>query len=208
MGTVLYVKANPKGDEMSFSARVANTFMDTYQSEHPEDQVEMLDLYNTNLPLIDSEVLGGWGKLASGNELTESEQAKITRLSQLVDQFLKADKVVFSAPMWNFGFPPLMKAYIDAIAVAGKTFKYTENGPVGLAGDKKVVLIEARGGIYSEGPAASMEHTESYFRAVMGFMGIEDVEVVLAEGMAADPAAADQIFGKSVENAKEAALSF
>ncbi|MGD6819187.1 FMN-dependent NADH-azoreductase [Metabacillus sp. 84] len=208
MANILYVKANPKGDEMSFSARVANAFFDAYNSQNPGDQVETLDLYNTDLPLIDAEVLGGWGKLASGNELTDTEKAKIDRLSQLVDQFLEADKVVFAAPMWNFGFPPLMKAYIDAIAVAGKTFKYTENGPVGLSGDKKVVLIEARGGVYSEGPAASMEHTESYFRAVMSFLGINDVEVILAEGMAADPSAADQIFNQSVENAKEAARSF
>ncbi|WP_338780469.1 FMN-dependent NADH-azoreductase [Metabacillus sp. FJAT-52054] len=208
MANILYVKANPKGDEMSFSARVANTFLDAYQTENTGDKLETLDLYNTDLPMIDADVLGGWGKLAAGQELTDAEKAKITRLSQLVDQFLEADKVVFSAPMWNFGFPPLMKAYIDAIAVAGKTFKYTENGPVGLSGDKKVALIEARGGVYSEGPAQPMEHTESYFRAVMSFLGINDVTVVLAEGMAADPAAADEIFGKSVEKAKEAALSF
>ncbi|MDQ0245441.1 FMN-dependent NADH-azoreductase [Bacillus fengqiuensis] len=208
MAKVLYVKANPKTDDMSFSARLANTFLDAYQTEHPEDTVEMLDLYNTYLPLIDGDVLSGWGKLAAGAELTGEETKKVTRLGELVDQFLAADKVVFSAPMWNFGFPPLMKAYIDAIAVAGKTFKYTENGPVGLSGDKKVVLLEARGGVYSEGPATSMEHTQSYLKAVLSFLGVQDFTLVVAEGMAAAPAEGEAIFTASAEKAKEAAKNF
>jgi FMN-dependent NADH-azoreductase len=208
MAKVLYVKANPKQDDMSYSARLANTFLDAYQTENPADEIEVLDLYNTNLPLIDADVLSAWGKLAAGTELTAEESAKVTRLGELVDQFLAADKVVFSAPMWNFGFPPLMKAYIDAVAVAGKTFKYTENGAVGLAGDKKVVLLEARGGVYSEGPAASMEHTQSYLKAVLSFFGITDFTLVVAEGMAAAPAEAEAIFAAAAEKAKEVAKGF
>ncbi|HWO96812.1 MAG TPA: FMN-dependent NADH-azoreductase [Bacillus sp. (in: firmicutes)] len=208
MAKVLYVKANPKMDDMSFSARLANTFLDAYQTEKPGDQIEMLDLYNTYLPLIDGDVLSAWGKLADGADLTEEEMKKVSRLGELVDQFLAADKVVFSAPMWNFGFPPLMKAYIDAIAVAGKTFKYTENGPVGLAGDKKVILLEARGGIYSEGPAASMEHTQSYLKTALSFLGIQDFTLVVAEGMAAAPAEAETIFAAAAQKAREAAKNF
>ncbi|MFC3885193.1 FMN-dependent NADH-azoreductase [Bacillus songklensis] len=208
MAKVLYVKANPKQDDMSYSARLANVFLDAYKTENPADEVEVLDLYNTNLPLIDADVLSAWGKLAAGTELTAEESAKVTRLGELVDQFLAADKVVFSAPMWNFGFPPLMKAYIDAVAVAGKTFKYTENGPVGLAGDKKVVLLEARGGVYSEGPAVSMEHTQSYLKAVLSFLGITDLTLVVSEGMAAAPAEAEVIFAAAAEKAKEVAKGF
>ncbi|WP_374722975.1 FMN-dependent NADH-azoreductase [Peribacillus tepidiphilus] len=208
MTKVLYVKANPKRDDQSFSTRLANAFLDAFQTENPDAKVETLDLYNTYLPLIDADVLNGWAKAAANQELTETEAKKITRLGELVDQFLEADKVVFSTPFWNFGFPPLMKAYIDAIAVAGKTFKYTENGPIGLAGDKKVALIEARGGVYTDGPAAAMEHTQSYLRTVMSFLGIQDFTLVVAEGMAAAPAEAEEIFAKAVMKAKEAAKIF
>ncbi len=208
MANVLYVKANPKADEASFSARLANQFLDAYSTEHPADKVEMLDLYSTNLPLIDADVLGAWGKLAEGAELSAEEATKVGRLGELVDQFVAADKVVFSAPMWNFGFPPLLKAYIDAVAVAGKTFQYTEQGPVGLVGDKKVVLLEARGGVYSEGPAAELEHTQSFFKTVMGFFGITDVTVIATEGMAAAPEQAEAIFEKAVTEAKAVASKF
>jgi FMN-dependent NADH-azoreductase len=101
-----------------------------------------------------------------------------------------------------------MKAYIDNILIAGKTFKYTENGPVGLASDKKVVLLEARGGIYSEGPRAELEFTQSYLRAVMSFIGVQDFQLVVAEGMAYTPAEADNILAKASEKAKEVASTF
>ncbi|WP_110112222.1 FMN-dependent NADH-azoreductase [Bacillus sp. CGMCC 1.16541] len=208
MANVLYVKVNPKTDEASFSARLANAFLDAYQTANPADTVTTLDVYNENIPFIDGDVLSAWGKAASGQELTAEETAKVTRMTELVDQFLAADKIVFSAPMWNFGFPPLMKAYIDNIAMAGKTFKYTENGPVGLAGDKKVVLLEARGGVYSEGPAAELEHTQSYLRAVMGFVGITDFQLVVSEGMAAAPSEAEAIYAKAEEEAKNVARNF
>ncbi|MFP3821738.1 NAD(P)H-dependent oxidoreductase, partial [Bacillus sp. SIMBA_008] len=88
--------------------------------------------------------------------LSAEEQAKVARLNELSDQFVSADKYVFVSPLWNFSFPPVLKAYIDSVAVAGKTFKYTEQGPVGLLTDKKALHIQARGGYYSEGPAAEL----------------------------------------------------
>ncbi|WP_026692270.1 FMN-dependent NADH-azoreductase [Peribacillus kribbensis] len=208
MSKILYVKANPKEDQLSFSARVANDFIAAYKEANTGDEIEVLDLYDTNLPLIDRDVLNAWGKLAAGQEVTATEGAKVSRLVELVDQFLSADKIVFSAPMWNFGYPPLMKAYLDSLCVAGKTFKYTENGPVGLAGDKSVALIEARGGIYSEGPAMEVEHTESFFKTIMGFIGINNVQTVLVEGVAVDPSKAEEIVSEASSKAKELAKQF
>ncbi|WP_163102126.1 FMN-dependent NADH-azoreductase [Peribacillus alkalitolerans] len=208
MTKVLYVKANPKEDHQSFSARVANDFLDAYKTEHPEDMVEVLDLYNSFIPLIDGDVLQAWGKLANGHELTDDEASKVSRLGYLVDQFLAADKVVFSAPMWNFGFPPLMKAYLDAVCVAGKTFKYTAEGPVGLVEGKEVLMIEARGGIYSEGPMRQVEHTESYFKTVMNFIGISQVQTIIVEGVALDPSKAEDIYHAAASKAKELASQF
>ena len=104
--------------------------------------------------------------------------------STILDEFLAADAVVIGAPMYNFTLPTQLKAWLDRIMVAGKTFRYTENGPEGLAGGKRVIIALARGGMYGEGsPAAALEHLESYLRGVFNFMGI-DPEFVAADGLA------------------------
>ncbi len=115
-------------------------FIESYKEAHPDDEVIHLDLYKENIPQIDADVFSGWGKLQSGSgfeQLSEHEKAKVGRLNELSEQFIAGDKYVFVTPLWNFSFPPVMKAYFDAVAVAGKTFKYTEQGPIGLLTDKK-----------------------------------------------------------------------
>lgn len=107
--------------------------------------------------------------------------------SSVLDEFLAADTVVIGAPMYNFTLPTQLKAWLDRILVAGRTFRYTENGPEGLAGGKRVVIALARGGFYDAGsPAASLEHLESYLRGVFGFIGIVP-EFVAADGLAIGP---------------------
>ena len=107
--------------------------------------------------------------------------------SSVLDEFLAADTVVIGAPMYNFTLPSQLKAWIDRILVAGKTFRYTENGPEGLATGKRVIIALARGGFYNEGsPAASLEHLETYLRGVFNFIGIEP-EFVAADGLAIGP---------------------
>lgn len=102
-----------------------------------------------------------------------------------LEEFLAADILVIGAPMYNFTIPSQLKAWIDRIAVAGKTFRYTDKGPEGLAGGKKVIVVSTRGGFYGPGtPAAILEHQESYLRALFGFLGITDVSFVRAEGVA------------------------
>ena len=103
----------------------------------------------------------------------------------MLDEFLAADIVVIGAPMYNFSVPSQLKAWIDRLAVAGKTFRYTAEGPQGLAGGKKVIIASSRGGLYGPGmPAAPLDHQESYLRAVFGFFGITDITFVRAEGVA------------------------
>jgi FMN-dependent NADH-azoreductase len=107
--------------------------------------------------------------------------------SSVLDEFLAADTVVIGAPMYNFTLPTQLKAWLDRILVAGKTFRYTENGPEGLAGGKRVIVALARGGFYDAGsPAASLEHLETYLRGVFNFIGIEP-EFVAADGLAVGP---------------------
>ncbi|MGZ5985057.1 MAG: FMN-dependent NADH-azoreductase [Caulobacteraceae bacterium] len=105
-----------------------------------------------------------------------------------VDEFLAADVVVIGAGMYNFALPTQLKAWIDRVAVAGKTFRYTEAGAQGLAGGKRVIVALARGGSYGSGsPTESMEHAERYLRTVFGFFGVTDVEFIVAEGIALGP---------------------
>jgi FMN-dependent NADH-azoreductase len=103
--------------------------------------------------------------------------------SSVLDEFLGSDTVVIGAPMYNFTLPSQLKAWLDRILVAGKTFRYTESGPEGLAGGRRVIVALARGGMYDAGsPAASLEHLESYLRGVFNFIGIEP-EFVAADGL-------------------------
>jgi len=107
--------------------------------------------------------------------------------TRVLDEFLAADTIVIGAPMYNFTLPTQLKAWLDRILVAGTTFRYTENGPEGLAGGKRVVIALARGGFYDAGsPASALEHLESYLRGVFGFIGIEP-EFVAADGLAIGP---------------------
>ena len=211
MAQVLYITAHPHDDTQSYSMAVAKAFMDTYKEVNPGDQVIHLDLYQEHIPHIDADVFSGWGKLQSGKgfeELSSEEQMKVRRLNELSDQFIAADKYVFVTPFWNFSFPPVMKAYIDSVAVAGKSFKYTEQGPVGLLTDKKAIHIQARGGIYSEGPAAGMEMGHRYLSIIMQFFGVPSFEGVFVEGHAAMPDKADEIKQNAISRAKDAAHTF
>lgn len=112
--------------------------------------------------------------------------------SEALDEFLAADIVVVGAPMYNFTIPSTLKAWIDRLAVPGRTFRYTAEGPEGLARGKRIVIASSRGGIYSEGPAAPMDFQEAYLRTVFGFFGIEDIAIVRAEGVNLGPAQKQQ----------------
>ncbi|MEK4176201.1 MULTISPECIES: FMN-dependent NADH-azoreductase [Aeribacillus] len=211
MTKVLYITAHPLDDTQSYSLAAGKAFIETYKEANPDHEVIHLDLYKEHIPQIDADVLNGWGKLRSGkslDELTSEEKAKVGRLSELCEQFIEADKYVFVTPLWNFSFPPVLKAYIDAVAVAGKTFKYTEQGSVGLLTDKKALHIQARGGIYSEGPAAQMEMGHRYLAVVMQFFGVPSFEGLFVEGHAAQPEKAEEIKQNAIARAKDLAHTF
>lgn len=211
MATVLYITAHPHDHTQSYSMAVGKAFIEAYREANPSDEVVQLDLYRENIPQIDADVFSGWGKLRSGSsfdDLSNEEKSKVSRLGELTDQFVAADKYVFVTPLWNFSFPPVMKAYIDSICTAGKTFKYTEQGPVGLLTDKKAIHIQARGGVYSEGPAAGMEMGHRYLSNIMQFFGIPSFDGLFVEGHNQFPDRAEQIKQEAIERAKEQAKTF
>jgi FMN-dependent NADH-azoreductase len=208
---VLYITAHPHDETKSYSMAVGKAFIDTYKEVHPSHDITHIDLYKEYIPQIDTDVFNGWGKLREGKaleELSTDEKAKVGRLSEICDQFVNADKYIFVTPLWNFSFPPVMKAYIDAVAVAGKTFKYTENGPIGLLTDKKALHIQARGGFYSEGPAAQMEMGHRYLDIIMKFFGVPSFEGLFVEGHNAKPDQAEEIKANAIARAKDLAHTF
>ncbi|MEH7414241.1 FMN-dependent NADH-azoreductase [Neobacillus drentensis] len=211
MAKVLYITAHPHDETQSYSMAVGKAFIEEYKQVNKNDEVIHLDLYKENIPHIDADVFSGWGKLRSGqgfDQLTAEEQAKVGRLNELSDQFVGADKFVFVTPLWNFSFPPIMKAYLDSVAVAGKTFKYTESGPVGLLPDKKALHIQARGGVYSEGPAAQLEMGHRYIGVMMSFFGVPSLEGLFVEGHNAMPEKAQEIKENAIARAKDLAHTF
>lgn len=213
MSKLLYVKGTPKSTEHSFSLQLAEGFLKAYRLAHPSSTIETLDLYNDDVPLLDADVLSAWGKFQSGraSELTVDEGRKIARMDELQTQFLSADRIILAAPIWNFGYPPMVKAYIDAaVVVTGKTFAYSDQGPVGLLKGKgiKVAVLESAGGFYSGTPMEGGMVWRQHIQGMLNYIGIEDVTFISAEGMAADPESAPALLEKALGRARELAPTF
>lgn len=211
MANVLLVTAHPGSSSHSVSLGMADKFLETYKTNNPNDTVTTLDLYSEEIPLIDSDVLSAWGKFQAGqaDQVTAEEGRKVNRLGVLSDQFVAADKVIFAAPMWNFGYPPLMKAYMDgAMVVSGKTFKYTDKGPQGLLNNKKAVILEASGSHFTGTPIEAFTHASNHLKGILNFIGIQDVTVVKAEGLAQSPDKRDEIILNANAVATSTAASF
>ncbi|WKA60221.1 FMN-dependent NADH-azoreductase [Planococcus shenhongbingii] len=211
MNKVLFITANPNDENHSYSMAAGKAFIETYQEANATDEIVTIDLFQEHVPQLDAEVFSGWGKLRAGqpvDALSAEELAKVGRLDEILEQFMAADKMIFVTPMWNFSFPAVVKSYIDAIAVPGKTFKYTATGAVGLLQDKKVFHIQARGDFYSTGHLAEEELGNRYLKFIMAFMGITEYEGLFIEGQAKMPAKAAEIKAAGIERAKAAAMSF
>ena len=211
MAELLYINSNPKPEGQSFGLQVGRTFLEEYKNSHPNDKVTELDLYQMGIPHLDADVFNGWGKLQQGSafdQLTNEEKSKVGRINELTDQFVAADKYVFVTPLWNLSLPPITKAYIDAICIAGKTFDYTEQGPQGLLKDKKAFHIHACGGVYSEGPAKDFEFGSKYVVGILNFLGVTAVETLFVEGMAQTPDQAENIKNQAAGKAKVVAKNF
>ena len=131
-----------------------------------------------------------------------SLQIDMAASAAALDEFLAADIVVIGAPMYNFGAPTQLKAWIDRILVAGKTFRYGAQGVEGLAAGKRVIVAISRGGFYGDGtPAAAAEHLETYLRAVFGFIGITNPEIIIAEGVQMSPEQRAKAIGEALRSA-------
>jgi len=178
---LLHVDASILGPS-SASRELGAAWVANWRHENPLGEVEYVDLARAPLAHLSGEIFGARSTPAASR--TEELQRDVEADHAALADFLAADVVVIGAPMYNFSIPSQLKAWIDRIVVAGKTFRYTANGPEGLAQGKKAVIVISRGGVYSSGPAAALDHQETYLRSVLGFIGITDIEVIRAEGLA------------------------
>lgn len=178
----------------SVSRQLTKNIVAEWQAGHPGTQVEYLDLATDAPSHLSIESLG-FRMPAGSAELSDVQRRENALSEALVTQFLNADVVVIGAPLYNFSIPSQLKAWIDRVAQAGRTFTYTEKGPKGLAGGKTVIVASTRGGVYSTTDGGrAMEHQESYLQTVFGFFGVTDVRFVRAEGLAmGDPARAQAL---------------
>jgi len=170
----------------SVSRQLSAEAVAEWRARHPNTEVVTRDLVAQPLTHLAGDQLFAAG--ADPSQRSAEMNAILSESDKVLQEFLDADVVVIGAPMYNFSIPSQLKAWIDRIAVAGKTFRYGATGPEGLAGGKRVVVAISRGGLYGPGTqVAAFEHVESYLRAVFGFIGVTDLQIVVAEGLAMGP---------------------
>jgi FMN-dependent NADH-azoreductase len=185
---ILHIDSSPLADA-SVSRLLTKSIVTALTETHPGLEATHLDLAETPPPPLTGELIQVV-KFRNLDTLNAAQREELARTDHLVDQFLAADVVVIGAPMYNFSLPTQLKAWIDRVSQAGRTFRYTETGPVGLAGGRKVIIASARGGLYAGTPyEAALDHQEAYLRAVLGFWGVTDIAVIRAEGVAMGPEA-------------------
>ena len=202
MMKVLHLIASPNG-ERSTSISISQKFLVTLQNKYPDLELEILNVFD--IPVLyaaGATMPAKWAPM-TGQEVTDVQKAEFQPLVDYVNQFLGADIIVISSPMWNFGVPYALKYYIDTIVQPGFTFKYTERGPVGLIpGGKKVVVVSSRGGDYSEGsPFAQADFQAPYLSTIFGFLGISDVNFVFAQPLDMGPEPREAALAKAKEEA-------
>ncbi len=180
------------------STRVADAIVARLKEKTPAALLEVRDLAANPHPVLDEAALGAL--FTPADQRTPEQAARMALDDALIAQLKAADVIVLGVPMYNFGVPVQLKTWIDAIAKAGVTFRYTENGPEGLVTGKKVYVGLARGGIYRDTPADSQV---PYLKTVFAFLGITDVSFVYAEGLALGGESADKAFASAQEQIRQ-----
>jgi FMN-dependent NADH-azoreductase len=178
---LLHIDSSPLG-VASASRDLTRKAVAEWTARHPATTVEYLDLVVDAPDHLNMDSLG-FRLGIEAPHLTPAQRRENALSERLVTQFLSADVLVIGAPMYNFTVPSQLKAWIDRIAQAGRTFRYTASGPEGLARGKTAIVVSTRGGMYAGLPAEGLDHQESYLQTVFGFLGITDVRFVRAEGL-------------------------
>jgi len=178
MTTLLQIKSSLFSAEGQ-SSRLADRYVAAWREANPDGQVIVRDLARDPVPHLDAERFGAF--LARPEARTPQQRAVAAFSDRLIDELRRADVVVLGVPLYNFGVPSTLKSYFDHVARAGVTFRYTDKGPVGLLTGKKVLVFATRGGVHAGTPRDTQS---AFLRNFLGFLGMDDVEFVYAEGLA------------------------
>jgi FMN-dependent NADH-azoreductase len=198
--SILFIQSSPRGLE-SYSYKVAKLIVDGFKAKNPDAKLVRRNLAEEPPPHVDSAFVGA---LFVRPEQRTPQQANSLALSDaLIDELIAADTIVIAIAVHNFGIPSTLKAWIDHVVRAGRTFAFSQNGPQGLVKDRRAVLVLASGGVFSDGPAKSFDFHEPYLRAILGFIGIVNVEVVRVEGVAVSAIGAESAVARGLVRAKE-----
>ena len=180
--TILHIDSSPMG-ERSISRKLSAKVLAELRARFPDSTLTTRDLAAAPLPHLSAAALGAF--YTPVEERTAESAAAVAASDAAIAELKAADIIVIGAPMWNFGIPSALKAWIDHIVRAGHTYKYGAGGPEGLlAAGKKVIVASSRGGVYTAGPMAAMDFQEDYLRSVFRFIGLTDLAFVRAEGVA------------------------
>ncbi|WP_027854216.1 FMN-dependent NADH-azoreductase [Marinobacterium litorale] len=187
MAKLLYVKSSIFGDQGQ-SSQLAESLINDWKAQNPGGEVVERDLAGDPIPHLDAGRFNAF--ITDPQERTAEQHAVVEFSDALIDEIRQADSVVIGVPMYNFGVPSQMKAWIDHLARAGVTFKYTESGPVGLLEDKPVILLATRGGQYKDD---GLDYQIPFVKQFLGFIGLNDTRVIFAEGLAMGDSVKDQV---------------
>ena len=192
---ILIVSSSANGDA-SVSNGLVGRFVDSVREHVPDANIVLRDVGANPLPHLTQHTVAA----IKGEPVTPVELEARALSDELVAELQQADVILIASPMYNFGISSTLKSWFDHVARAGVTFRYAENGPEGLLKGKKTVAILSRAGLYSEGPGVAMDGQEPYLRAMLGFVGLDDVTWIRAEKLAFGPEAA----GQAIEEAAAA----
>ncbi|QDI90713.1 FMN-dependent NADH-azoreductase [Salicibibacter halophilus] len=202
MSTTLFVKASDRSSRDSVSMKLYETFRACFTEIHPDEEVHDIDLYEQPLPYLGSQMIDGHSTKVSGDFFPSRNKSE--ELSEFyLEQFINADRVVFGFPLWNLTIPAILHTFMDQLHYPGKTFKYTEEGDVGLLTGKKIVLLNARGGVYAENDPFEM--AVSFMKTQFAFFGITDIDTVVIEGHHEFPDRSETIIEEGLTKARHLA---
>ncbi|SEO72851.1 FMN-dependent NADH-azoreductase [Paenibacillus sp. OV219] len=208
MSKTLFINANDRPSDQSISAKMYEEFVKTYIEANRTEEVTVLDLYHEELPYYGNHAITGAFKRNQGLELSSDEEKAANLVDKYLDQFMEMDKVVFAFPLWNKTVPAPLITYLSYLSQAGKMFNYTAEGPVGYAGDKKVMILNARGGDYSLDYMASAEMAVKLVKNIIAIWGIKNPEEVIIEGHNQFRDRAAEIIADGMERVVKAAAGF
>ncbi len=204
---ILVVKANNRPASEAVSSRMYETFMETLKKNGGQANISVFDVFEEDMPYFGQDLFNALEKIQNGGTLTDIEERILAAKQKAKDAFSVADVVVFAFPLWNSTIPAALQTFIDYIAEAGYTFKYSPEGElIHLMPEKKIVLLSARGGVYSTPEMQPMEMAVNYMKNIFsGMFGMDIIDEVIIEGHNADPDRADEIIAEGLEKVKEAA---